>query len=159
MDVGQFDEYILTPTLKSIGMYSSSARILMLGTALIESELVFIEQIGKGTAKGFYQIEELTYNDILRYLNKPDNTVLKDRCLFTAYYDNWPPFESVLHNIRWATIIARLKYWMQPEALPESDDAEGLANYYKRYFNTHKGKSEMPAAIIVFERVNRVHGE
>lgn len=153
MDLEQFDSFILVPTLSIIGLFSEAARLLMLGTALIESDLIYLEQKGPGKGFGIYSIEALTHKDIQRYLNKYENARLKERCLAACFYTAVPSDDALIHNLRYATVIARLKYWMQKEDLPAADDAQGLANYHKKYYNTAKGLTDVKGSVKVFERL------
>lgn len=153
MHIDEFNDYIVVPSLNVAGLYSPCAANLLLGTAIIESNLNHVEQRGPGRAMGFFQIEEATYNDILRYINRYENGRLKEIVLSCAFYVCWPPAESLVHNMRWGCLVARLKYHMQKEALPEEDDAQALGNYYKKYYNTSKGSAEMSKIISVFESI------
>ena len=153
MDVEQFNERILVPALKIIGLYSIGANVLMLGTALIESDLVFIEQIGSGKGLGIYQIEPSTYADLQRYLNRHENGRLKETCLSACFYHCYPSDDALVHNLRYATIMARIKYWMRPEPLPRQDDAEAMSAYHKRFYNSMLGKTDPKSSVLIFERV------
>jgi hypothetical protein len=153
MDVDQFETFILIPALKAINLYSFSAHILLLGTFLIESGLRLIEQLGPGDAMGIGQIEEATYQDVLRYLNRYDKAKLKEICLAACFYTAFPPRSSVMHNFRWATITTRLKYLPIPEPLPAWDDSNEMANYHKSYYNTSSGKTDVKESIRVFESI------
>jgi hypothetical protein len=153
MDVEQFEAYILIPALKAINLYSFSAHILLLGTFLIESGLRLIEQLGPGNAMGIGQIEQLTYDDILRYLNRYDKARLKEICLAACFYSAFPPRSSVMHNFRWATITTRLKYFSIPEALPSWDDAQEMARWHKTYYNTSSGKTDVEKSIGIFKSI------
>jgi len=42
-------------------------------------------------------------------------------------------------DLRYATAIARLVYWRVPKRLPEADDIEALARYWKTHYNTPLG--------------------
>lgn len=139
--------------MKVIGLYSLSAHVLMLGTYLLESELKFVEQKGPGNAKGFGQVEDATYLDNQRYLNLEDNQELKNKCLAACFYDGYPPPNALIYNIRWCIIMSRIKYWMQPEKLPDWEDAHGMALYYGKYYNTIYGKSSYDKTLNAFKNV------
>ena len=156
MDPYQFNTCVLVPALNVIGLYSLSANSLMLGTALYESNLEYLEQNGGGTAKGVYQVEEKTYVDINRYLSRYDNTKLKERCLSACFYSAWPPSETLMYNLRWATVVTRIKYAMLITPLPEYDDVRALASYYKRFYNTFKGKADIDKVMPAFEHAIRI---
>lgn len=152
MDETQFEEFILVPALEAVCMYSLPAHILLLGTFIIESGLRFFEQIGPGTAMGIGQCEEATYQDILRYLNRFDKVNLKEICLSACFYVAYPPRSAVMHNLRWAIIVARLKYLPVRQALPEWDDAKGMSAYHKKWYNAG-GKTNVADSVRVFERI------
>jgi len=106
-------------------MYSEAAVNLMLGTALTESRLSALMQYGGGPALGFFQIEPLTLDDIYkRYLQREDKKELLGRVhQFMTARDI---HEQVISNLPFAVIMARVRYWMVPEALPAYDDVEAL---------------------------------
>lgn len=151
MDLLQFDKYVLVPALSVIGLLSPSARVLMLGTGMIETNYEYLKQFNDGPAMGIFEIEPATYDDVYRYLNRYGNRKLKEICMAACLYDSWPDKEALIYNLRWSTIIARVKYYMISEPLPAASDAEGMSNYYKKYYNTAEGKAEMPEVISIFE--------
>ena len=67
----QFRNLIIEPTLEAIGMNSTSAVELLLGTMATESWAgTYIKQIKNGPALGVYQMEPATHDDIvINYLN------------------------------------------------------------------------------------------
>ena len=56
------------------------------------------------------------------------------------FLDQPKPTELV-HNLKYATIMARIHYLRVPVPLPKFDDINSLANYYKKFYNTEKGKA------------------
>jgi len=153
MDEEQFENFVLVPALQAISLYSPAAHILILGTFLIESELKFVEQKGPGDAMGFGQVEEITYNCILRYLNRFDKTNLKEICLAACFYTAFPPRSAVMHNLRWSVIITRLKYLSVKAGLPRWSDADAMADYHKRWYNTLGGKTDVKISVNVFKGI------
>jgi hypothetical protein len=153
MDIEQFNEFVLVPALTVIGLNSESANVLMLGTALIESGLVFLEQLGPGRGLGIYQMEQPTHLDMQRYLNQHHNSRLKERCLAACFYQAFPSEDALIHNLRYATVMARIKYWMRSDPLPAFNDAEGMATYHKRFYNSHLGKTNPSKSVRIFESV------
>jgi len=134
LSVTHFKEQIIIPTLKAVDLYSESAVNLLLGTAIQESRLTYLKQKGGGPALGLFQIEPATLDDIyFRYLQREDKKELLGRVQqFTTEQD---VREQVIGNIPFAVVIARIRYLMVPEALPDYDDVQGLGRYYKKYFN------------------------
>jgi hypothetical protein len=153
MDLLQFDKYVLVPALSMIGMLSPSSHVLMLGTGMIETNYEYLKQFNDGPALGVFEIEPDTYEDVYRYLNRYDNRKLKEVCMAACLYESWPDKEALIYNLRWATIIARVKYSMITERLPLETDAAAMAQYYKKYYNTAEGKAQMPEVISIFEHV------
>jgi hypothetical protein len=123
-------------------MWSESAENLLLGTAAQESLMgTYLVQLGGGPALGIYQMEPATEKDCW------DNFILHRNELRLIMNDistnttNGELFESELTwNLVYATAMARIKYYRDPEPLPAADDIPGLAAYWKRVFNTNLGK-------------------
>ncbi len=129
---------IITPTLKHLDMYSESAVNLLLGTAAQESHLgYFLKQI-KGPALGIYQIEPATLHDIysnwLTYRKEISEKLSELGVIKLSAESN------LIGNLYYATAMARIHYYRVPESLPAADDIEGLASYWKRFYNSHLGR-------------------
>jgi len=141
LDIQNFKNLILVPTLKAVDLYSESAVNLLLGTAIQESRLTYLKQKGGGPALGLFQIEPATLDDIyFRYLQREDKKELLGRVQqFLTLQD---VRDQVIGNIPFAVLIARVRYLMVPEALPFYDDIDGLAKCWKKHFNTPAGKGE-----------------
>ena len=135
-----FRERIIIPTLTALAVYdarmnSEAAIELLMGTAAQESDLgYFLVQTGGGPGLGVFSMEQETHTDVLRYLNRPDKRSLLEVVEAISPTMSEP---DLVGNLFYATAMARIKYWMQPEALP--DDLDGWASYYKTYFNTASG--------------------
>ena len=116
----------------NLNVSSVSAVNLLLGTMAVESDFgKYLWQI-RGPALGAYQIEPATF----RWLLERFSFVLDDQ------YGDISPVKltnQLIYDLRLSTIIARLRYWVDPNPLPEADDIWGLARYWKRVYNTHKG--------------------
>lgn len=150
MDKKQFKEYIIRPTLKEIGLHSLAAENLLLGTALVESNLEYVQQLGGGPAIGVYQMEPATHRDIWNnYLrHRPDLA----NCVNDFLSPSYDKLYQLRGNLHYATAMARVHYLRVPKALPLADDAEGLAQYHKDYYNTHLGKTDVSKSIEHFKR-------
>lgn len=133
-----FRDRVIVPVLNEIGLHSDAAVNLLLGTALYESQgLRFVHQI-VGPARGPYQMEPATHADLfINWLAHHKNNAL----LGYSEAGLLPTDAMNLYNARYATAACRLQYYRQPEALPAHDDLEGLAAYYKKYWNTSVGKA------------------
>jgi hypothetical protein len=128
----QFTSEIIIPALEVLGLDSKEARALLLGTAIQESRLTYLRQIGGGPALGVFQIEPATHNDL--YANflsyRPE---MRDRLLSLGERQH----DSLIYNLRYAAAVARLIYYRAPGQLPDS--LEGQAAYYKKNYNTPLG--------------------
>ena len=138
---------VIVPVLQMMGSHNPKladpkAVDLLLGTAAQESDLGFflIQEHASNGAKGIYQIEDETHDDIVkRYLERPENALLKQ--LLQSISPTSPNPNHLIGNLYYATFLARLKYWMVPEPIPET--REGQADYYKRFFNTAEGAASV----------------
>jgi len=143
-------EYIIIPTLDYMGLNSASAVNLLLGTAAQESHLgKYLHQIN-GPALGIYQMEPDTHKDIhnnfLVYKSDLNKKILN--LSFPAFSMK----KNLIGNLYYATAMARIHYYRVPEKLPKADDIEGLANYWKRYYNTIRGQGTIKEFIKNFEK-------
>lgn len=128
----QLRELIISPTLHDMGMWSESAENLLMGTAAQESHLGhYIKQVGKGPALGIYQCEPVTHDDVVKW----------GRAKGLLEFESCSPGRLV-YDLKYATMIARLHYYRVPKALPSADDIEGIAEYWKRYYNSSLGKGK-----------------
>lgn len=138
----QLIKYIIDPILKEFGFFSESGRNLALGTAAVESDFgTYLAQIG-GPALGIYQMEPRTYDDIWEnYLAFQPSMVRQIEKEFKAYPEGGAML--LTGNLWYATLFCRLHYLRVPEPLPAASDIEGLAQYWKTYYNTSAGKGRV----------------
>lgn len=136
LDREQFVDLIIGPTLEALGLHSLSAIELLLGTALQESRLCWLHQLGGGPALGVYQMEPNTHKDIWEnYLAY--RPALAQRIPHIGAMKPHPMM--MVGNLWYATAMARIHYLRAPEALPAAGDLEGQAAYWKKYYNTELG--------------------
>lgn len=132
-----FLKNIIKPTLLKIGLSSKKAEILLLGTAIQESRLKYRQQLGGGPALSYFQIEPATHDDIWdNYLSYRGELALKVKSLMTTE----DKLKELKENDAYACAIARIHYLRAPAALPEANDANAQAQYWKTYYNTPLGK-------------------
>lgn len=142
IDSFQLRELIIVPTLEYLDPeipFSDAAVELLMMTAAHESLLgTYIKQVG-GPALGIYQMEPATEKDIkanfLKYNDELNALVVRD------LHINSPRIKDLVHNLAYATAMARVHYYRDKEALPTFNDIEGLAKYAKRVYNTRLGKA------------------
>ncbi len=132
---------MIDPVLRLLDLYSPAASNLLVGTALVESNLVHRRQVGGGPALGIFQIEPATFDDIYRrYLPRKTAWLAAANGLLRP---SATPLSQLVGNDRFACAIARLKYRMAKPPLPDSDDISGLAAYWLTHYNAGgKGTAE-----------------
>ncbi len=136
LDPDQFLAYVVRPALQAIGLCSPAAGRLLLGTAITESGLTWLAQKGGGPARGVYQIEPATHDDIwANYLAYRER--LAERVARLA--GEPPRHDQLAWNLGYGSALSRLVYSRRPEPLPHADDLAGLARYWKAHFNTALG--------------------
>jgi len=129
---------LITRVLQELNLYSPAAVNLLLGTAAQESRFgTYLQQIS-GPALGVFQMEPATeidtWQNFLCYRPKLSNLVA--RC--TLISSSNP--EALVWNLAYSVAMARIRYYRSPIALPDADDVESLAVYWKRVYNTLQGK-------------------
>jgi len=139
LDPDQFRSMIIRPTLVKLDLWSEAAENLIIGTAAQESGLRYLKQLGNGPALGLYQCEPATHADIythfLSYREELKEKVIAFLVPNTAISDN------LVFNMWYSTAICRIHYLRVQAKLPEKDDIQGLAHYYKKFYNTAEGKA------------------
>jgi len=150
MNRHQFSTAVLKPTLHKIGLYSHEAERLLIGTAIQESRLKYIVQLGGGPALSYFQIEPDTIHDINEnYLKfRPS---LKEKADYFKV-ENISVEEQIVWNMALSVVYARLHYRRIPEKLPDADDLTGQARYWKRYYNTALGRGTEEEYIANYRR-------
>lgn len=147
LDPRQFRDAVLRPTLKRLMLHSTAAEQLVLGTCLTESGLRYLTQNGGGPALGIAQCEPATHADIwANFLNyRPSLRVIVQQ---------WGNAVTDLpRNLAYAVAICRCHYARfdtPPHALPDADDALGMAQYHKRWYNTSGGATDPTESIKHF---------
>ncbi len=128
-----------TPERDGARYNSTDAIDLLFGTACVESDCgYFIKQLN-GPARGIFQMERTTHDDIWRnYINYRQElkTFMREE-LPQAAQDS--KFDNLEYNLRYAIMMARLHYYRVPAPIPKSS-LEMQAQYWKDYYNTPDGK-------------------
>lgn len=146
-----FLEQVIRPTLKTMGYWSEPAELLLLGTALAESDLRFRVQHGDGPARGLFQMEPKTHDDIwvnfLAY-RKPLGQAIR------AFQSTPPlaPARELELNDAYACAMARAHYLRVKAPLPTSGKPQDLGQYWKDHYNTAAGKGTVKHFIDAWEK-------
>jgi hypothetical protein len=139
---------LITDILKDVDLYSEDAVELLMMTAAVESRLgTYLTQI-RGPARGIFQMEPATEKDIWsNYLKfKPDLVRRINR-----YVLDHP--DELRFNLAYGIIMARIHYLRAPQTIPSRNDLVSLAEYWKRWYNTHLGKGTPEKAIQAYKEM------
>lgn len=135
IDREQFIDLIIEPTLEDLGLYSTAACELVLGTCLQESRLIYIKQLGSGPALGVCQMEPATHDDIWNnYLQ------FRDRLAAAVSEIGGPDSRELIWNLRYAVAMCRVHYRRVRAPLPQAGDLKHQATYWKEHYNTDLGR-------------------
>lgn len=152
LDQAQLRNLIVRPPLEFIGLGGLAAENLIVGVGVIESRLAYVKQL-TGPALSPWQIEPATYNDLrTRSCLKYPEIVAK---MLQFLKMQMLPFKAdyLAGNLYAAVMIARMKFYFDKEGLPDAQDHEGMAKYYKRIYNTHEGAADVKVASDIFRSV------
>lgn len=143
---------ILVPTLRYLEPeipYSSSAETLVGGTAAHESGLRRLRQAGGGPARGIYQCEPATHQDIYdHFLIYHPALKAKVQGLLAPHPE---PVDQLVSNWLYATAICRVHYRRVKAPLPRDPlDFKEMAAYWKKNYNSRLGKGTEDQFINAF---------
>lgn len=138
-----FQRLIVEPTLAKLAHYdprmnSPASLILVMGTAAQESDLGFfwVQNTPQEVGKGFYSMEENTLNFLMSYLDRSGKETLKEIILRMVSMENQSNLlQELIDNPKFATAMARLRYWPIKESLPHKNDLLALGAYWDKYYN------------------------
>lgn len=136
LDLKQFEDMVVGPALAEIGLDGAAARAIVLGTALQESGLRYLRQIGPGPALGPFQMEPATHDDIW------SNFLAYREPLADAVKGMRVPGRGagqMAWNLLYAAAMCRVHYYRVPARLPDPADADAMGAYWKNYYNTGLG--------------------
>lgn len=149
LDIGQFRTGIVRPTLEAIAAHSHAAENLVLGTALQESNLHYLRQLNEGPARGIYQMEPATHDDIWQSFLAFRPELSERVSAFLAPAQS--RMDQLVWNLAYATAMCRVHYLRVRYPLPGPDDVHGLAEYWKQHYNTPLGRGTPEEFVRKFE--------
>ena len=140
LDIAQFRSLIIRPALEAIDLHSEAAEELVLGTALQESNLKYLKQLGNGPAIGLWQMEPSTHADIwTNFLKYRPELAFKLRALLPR--DSEIGFaQQMAGNLWYGAAMCRVHYFRRKEPLPKAGDIVAQSLFWKRTYNTNLGK-------------------
>ncbi len=155
LDVRHVLEMAVRPALEVLGpQYATvAAEQLVLGTAVKESNLIWLRQLGTGPAVGLWQMEPFTFRDIRDNFLSGTSTgkcaLRRALASFSARMRHEP--DELAWNLRLGAAYCRVRYMYAmhtvngvrvPEPLPAAWDVKAMASYWKRHYNTRLGKGK-----------------
>jgi hypothetical protein len=145
LDPAQLRKHIIVPVLDQLALGGNAAISLVLGTAMHESHLQYLKQMG-GPALGLWQMEPDTHHDCWNnFLNFRRDLAARVRAIAGGV----PRAEEMIGNLNYACAMARVKYRRVPGGMPHNDPHE-LAVYWKEHYNTSLGKGTIAQALPHF---------
>ena len=147
LDPKQVLLFVIRPALQHIGLHAPASERLVLGTALQESRLRYLHQLGDGPARGLFQMEPATEHDIwdkyLRY-NGPLAQNIRELMHHAAA-------GNLTGNLFYQAAMCRIHYRRVSAPLPGADQPLQMAQYWKHWYNTPGGAGTVEEAIPHFE--------
>ena len=158
LDIEQFRSYVIRPAIQRIGLQSAAAENLLLGTAMQESRLTYLAQLGRGPALGVFQMEPATHDSLWKHsipgIRGLDSKLHQVSGFYG--YDAVPPAGEMVANMAYAAAMARVRYLIAPAQLPFQNDPYAMASYWKRWYNTPDGKGTVDEALPHFQRACKI---
>ena len=149
-------QHVIDQVLSEHKSNTPGAMIQLLVTAAIESRCgYFIRQLEDGPARGIFQMEVSTFNDLWRVVFETNifkRNQLYRLCHFPANIQKAgtvaeyiPCAERLVDNLRFAIITARENYMRWSEPLPKIHDGkynlEAIVDYYIKYWRPNPEKT------------------
>ena len=156
----QLRTLVVKPVLAALDLPNPDvAENLIMGTAAHESHLGdFIAQVGGGPALGIFQMEPATlddcYTNFLDYRadlkTKVDGFLAQQPADSTGKPDKSGQLAT---NLAYAAALCRIRYYRAPAAMPnDPNDINGLAAYWKQYYNTPLGAGTVEQFVADYNR-------
>lgn len=150
LDCSQFRSLIIEPVLSKLQVYSKDAEEILVFTCAAESlGGHYLAQV-KGPALGIYQMEPNTYTDIwINYIRARNQMATLMALHFGC--SKIPDVDRLVYDLHFATAMARLHYLRFSGKLPAANDVDGIWEYYKKNYNTEKGKAKKEDSIKKYQ--------
>lgn len=143
--------FVIRPCLIYLEAWSEGAENLLLGTAAQESHLgTYLVQIN-GPARGIYQCEPATHRDLWEnFLNYHGR--LSDKIINLTAASQQGPVDQLVWNLWYATAICRAHYLRYKDPIPDAQDILGMAQLWKRRYNTELGAGTVDEFLENYDR-------
>ena len=153
----QLRECIIRPALQPLDLWNPDVEELLVGTCAKESNagnyVMQEEKNGPYTAGGLgiYQEEKATHDDLWKNEITP-RAELRGKILNHCNFQLPPDAMELVTNLKYATIMCRIRYLVVPKPIPSAHDIEALAAYWKEYYNTPKGAGTPQEFVDAYKR-------
>lgn len=133
------------------GFASQISVYLLLLTSATESNCGEYIRQTNGPAMGIFQNEPDTEKLVWKWALENDTYLFKK--LMSSCTGKIFGGSDLAGNLRYQILLSRINYWAWPQSLPDvktppdDDGIRKLAEYWKKYWNTEKGKGTIPKAI------------
>jgi hypothetical protein len=143
----EFLQYVIQPTLRQLGVNSSSAEQLLLATANFQSGLGKHLQIRDGI--GVYGISEQLHREVWDcYLAFDPDLASTVRGMASQHEFPKAPHLELATNLSYATAIAWMIYRYRRASIPEQFDVQSLAKCWQNCFLDAPGDAKDAADFI-----------
>lgn len=150
VDCSQFRSLIIEPVLSKLQVYSKDAEEILVFTCAAESlGGHYLAQV-KGPALGVYQMEPNTYTDIWVNFIRARNQLATLMALHFGC-NKIPDVDRLIYDLQFATAMTRIHYLRCSGKLPDAKDVDGIWDYYKKNYNTEKGKAKKDESIKKYQ--------
>lgn len=150
-DCSQFRSLIIEPVLSKLQVYSKEAEEILVFTCAAESLGGTLLQQVQGPALGVYQMEPSTYTDLWINYIRARNKMATLMALHMGC-SRIPETERMIYDLHFATAMARIFYLRCSGKLPDAKDVDSIWEYYKKFYNTEKGKAKKDEAIAKYHK-------
>lgn len=152
LDISQFRTLIIQPALDAIAKHSEDAEELLVATCAQESlGGTYLKQVGGGPAKGIYQMETRTHDDLWQTILVRDQS-LAFKIMKGLNTATKPNADLMIRDMFYATQMARVFYMRIAHPLPKADDIDSIWEYYKQFWNTNAGAATKGDFVLNYNR-------
>lgn len=157
IDPKQLLQQVIVPALTWAGLESTTMFQLVLGTAMHESGLRYLYQVGGGPALGLWQMEPATHDDIFANFLRYDAGLLNS---ISLHYPRWRGSELLATDLCYAATMCAVHYRRRLK-IDRADVARTpdlLADLWKQYYNTATGKGTVAQSLPCMQDAMSVVG-
>lgn len=112
-------------------------------TICVESDCGYYLKQTRGPALGICQMEPNTF------------TWLLDRNPALRRFLNHPNPKDLVHDLFLAVVMCAERYKVVPKPLPDLNDIQGMAAYWKQYYNTPLGAGTIEDCIKKYDKYSK----